>query len=239
MQGDPGDVEISTREKTYLCKAASEYFKAPVLVEHIVSSTAGVRPLFGEKTADGKAVEASKLTRDSVLELDGGEGEPALLSIFGGKITTYRVLAQKVLAKLDDYLPPMAQKKKGARDKWTAMRALPGGDFAPAEFEGLVAGLQQSCDWMDETIATRLVRAYGSRAMKIFTHGGSGTARVRGEDFGCGLCELEVLHLIESEWARTAQDILWRRTKLGLYFTSAQVAHLENWLQARAKEPIA
>ncbi|MCF6198361.1 MAG: glycerol-3-phosphate dehydrogenase [Hyphomicrobiaceae bacterium] len=228
--GEPGDVVASAVEIGYLCAAVSDYFKKPVRPADVVWSFAGVRPLFGHERID-----PSKLTRDYVLELDEGEGKGGgenegtapMLSIFGGKITTYRVLAQKVLQKLEDVLP------EGARENWTSEVALPGGDFAIGGFEEQVERLQQSCVWMDEKIATRLVRAYGTRALQIFTQGGK--ALERGENFGAGLYELEVSYLLETEWARSADDILWRRSKLGLRFSKEQVARLENWLLEEEK----
>jgi len=222
ITGEPGDVEASAVEIGYLCEAVSDYFKKPVHPADIVWSFAGVRPLFGHER-----INPSKLTRDYVLELDESLGTAPMLSIFGGKITTYRVLAQKVWQSLEKVLP------KGARENWTSEVALPGGDFAIGELEELVAHLQQSCTWMDNKVATRLVRAYGSRALQIFTQ--EGKALECGEDFGCGLCELEVSYLIKTEWARTADDILWRRSKLGLRFSKEQVSRLEHWLQEREK----
>ncbi len=225
ITGDPADVAVSAVEIGYLCEAVSDYFKKPVRPDDVVSSFAGVRPLFGHARID-----PSKLTRDSVLELDEGEsGEQVapLLSIFGGKITTYRVLAQKVLHKLKQDLP------EDARQIWTGRSALPGGDFVPGEFDDLVKRLQQNCAWMDRSIAMRLVRAYGTRALTIFSI--EGRARPRGQEFGHGLWEVEVVYLVEQEWAHSAQDILWRRTKLGLRFSNEQVAQLEDWLLARRK----
>jgi len=225
ISGDPADIMVSPLEIGYLCEAVSDYFKKPVRPDDVVANFAGVRPLFGHERID-----PSKLTRDSVLELDtkeSGERAAPLLSIFGGKITTYRVLAKKVLRKLEQDL------REGVGQSWTAHSALPGGDFVSEEFEDLVKRLLQRCAWMDRPTATRLVRAYGTRAFDIFSIEGS--ARPRGHEFGHGLWEVEVVYLIEREWAQSAEDILWRRTKLGLRFSNEQVAQLEDWLQARRK----
>ncbi|MCP4936731.1 MAG: glycerol-3-phosphate dehydrogenase [bacterium] len=220
--GDPGDVEISSDETSYLCEAASEYFKEIVAPANVVWSFAGVRPLFGnEKTS------ASKLTRDYVLDRHGEQGEPALLSIFGGKITTYRKLAEKVLAKLEDQLPANVGKP------WTSNYPLPGGDFEICEFDRLVEKLMLLCPHITLPQANRLMRAYGTRAFRIFAPHKKYLAV--GEDFGGGLTQIEVEHLIEHEWATNAEDILWRRSKLGLTLSRQQQKHLDQWLQEYQK----
>ena len=177
-----------------------------------------MRPLYGEESTS-----ASELTRDYVLELDGDINEPALLSIFGGKITTYRKLAEKVLAKLDGHLPA----NTGA--SWTGNTPLPGGDFKIGEFDALVEKLMQTCPALDQKQATRLISAYGTRSFKIFAP--DGKPLNPGIDFGGGLTQIEVEHLIEHEWATTPDDILWRRSKLGLRLSEQQKDVLENWLR--------
>ncbi len=222
VTGDPGQVEISRDEISYLCKAASEYFTKPVAPIDVVWSFAGVRPLFGnEKTS------ASKLTRDYVLERNGDKDEPVVISIFGGKITTYRQLAEKVLAKLEDQLPVNTGKP------WTSTSPLPGGDFEIDQFGRLVEKLRHQCPPMTQAQAVRLISAYGTRCFEIFAP--DGTCRTVGEDFGGGLTQIEVEHLIEQEWARGADDILWRRSKLGLTLSDTQKRHLDQWLQGRKK----
>ncbi len=222
VTGDPGDVEISSDEISYLCEAVSQYFKKPVAPRDVVWSFAGVRPLFGnEKTS------ASQLTRDYVLERNGQQGEPALLSIFGGKITTYRKLAEKVLAKLEDQLPAHTSKP------WTSERPLPGGDFEIGAFDMLVEQLMLLCPHMTLSQATRLMRAYGTRAFEVFAP--DKKCLPVGENFGGGLTQIEVEHLVEHEWATSADDILWRRSKLGLTLSRQQQTHLEQWLQEYQK----
>ena len=222
VEGDPSKAEISGEEISYLCDAASEYFKNAISPRDVVWSFAGVRPLFGNEN-----ISASELTRDYVLELDGTKDEPALLSIFGGKITTYRTLAQKVLAKLEDHLPA------NIAAQWTSTAPLPGGDFEINEFPELVEKLLRLCPTIKRTQAIRLVRAYGTRSLEIFAP--SGKCRSMGEDFGGGLTQVEVEHLMEHEWAKCSDDILWRRSKLGLVLSNKQQKHLEHWLQEYQK----
>ena len=223
ITGDPGKVEISSDEISYLCTAAGEYFKTPLKTDQVVWGFAGVRPLFGNEN-----ISASELTRDYVLEKEGGHGLPVALTIFGGKITTYRKLAEKVLDRLVDELP------RELAPAWTANSALPGGDFEHDQFEILVDELLDMCPSMATATARRLIRAYGMLAFDIFTR--HGEAVDMGEDFGAGLSQLEVHYLTKHEWALTAQDILWRRSKLGLRLSKSQQIYLENWLQLKQKE---
>ena len=219
LRGDPGRAKVSREEVTYLCRAINRCFKKSVQPKDVVWRYAGVRPLFGdEQTA------ASELTRDYVLEVERGrkERQAPLLSIFGGKITTYRQLAEKVLERMKDDLPP------GTKEPWTAKTALPGGDFEVDGFATLVDELTEICA-VPTALAQRLISAYGTRAREIFSQEGKGLER--GTEFGHGLCELEVRYLIEHEWAQTADDILWRRSKLGLRFSNAERHRLAAWMR--------
>ncbi|MCV0424562.1 MAG: glycerol-3-phosphate dehydrogenase [Roseibium sp.] len=211
-----GEVQISQDEIEYLCKAASEYLEKSIAPDDVVHTYSGVRPLYDDGAKDAKAA-----TRDYVLELEGGEDNPAVLSVFGGKITTYRKLSEQVLAKLEPYLPF----KRGV---WTAYAPLPGGDFKVDEFDDQVANLQKDFPFLDKTFATRLIRHYGTDA-RLFL-GEARTVADLGRCFGYNLYEVEVKWLIEREWARTSQDLLWRRSKLGLRLSKEEAADLDTYM---------
>jgi glycerol-3-phosphate dehydrogenase len=221
FQGDPATVSISRDEIDYLCQAASEYFLNPIIADQVVSTFSGVRPLFDDGKSDAKAA-----TRDYVLKLDGRAGEAPLLTLYGGKITTYRRLAETVLERLRPALPNMGP-------AWTAETPLPGGDFAPESFSGEVTKLLQNCPALGQKLATRLVRSYGTLAGKMTT-GLAANALER--PFGHDLYPFEVDYLLENEWARSAEDILWRRSKLGLLLSPDQVAALTSYID-RKKPP--
>ncbi|MEC9347119.1 MAG: glycerol-3-phosphate dehydrogenase [Pseudomonadota bacterium] len=211
---DPAAARISEDEVTYLCAAASEYFRRPVRREDVVHTYSGVRPLYDDGTPEAKAA-----TRDYVLDLDQPKGEAPVLHVFGGKITTYRRLAEAALAKLEPYLKPV-------RGDWTAGTCLPGGDFAVDGFEALVARLQALAPDREARTVRRLARSHGTAASAIL-------GAAQGADFGAGLTAAECGYLVENEWALTADDILWRRTKLGLRVTPEGRAALEAWLAER------
>ncbi len=217
--GDLVNVGISPDETVYLCQAASEYFRATVLPASVVGSFAGVRPLYDE----GK-MAAQEATRDSVLQLEGGKGGAApLLNIFGGKVTTYRLLAEEALAKLAPFFP------KAGRP-WTRGAALPGGDFPHDGRERLANQIGRALPFLGPETAARLARTYGALTRAIFANAES--MADLGVHFGAGLTEREVRHLQMSEWAVTADDILWRRTKLGLRMTAEEKDRLAAWLAA-------
>ncbi len=217
--GDLAHVAITPEEVSYLCQAASDYFKAPLIPAQVVWSYAGVRPLYDDHVSEAKAA-----TRDYVLKLDTtGDGAP-LLNIYGGKLTTYRRLAEAALAALTAHLPNRAGQAPG----WTAKAALPGGDFPLQGFEAEVTQLHQRYPFLSAPHARRLVRAYGTNAAQIL-----GTARAvtgLGGYFGADLYEAEVRYLVAHEWAQTTDDILWRRSKLGLRLTLADIARLATFL---------
>ncbi len=219
-EGDPADVKITEEEKAYLCGAASEYFRSPVRLSDIVWTYSGVRPLF-----DDGASKAQEATRDYVLKADDREGSP-LVNIFGGKITTYRRLSEAVLEEV-------ARLIGGKGAPWTSDASLPGGDFPMTGYEEAVAGLRRDHDFLPEKLARRLVRAYGTDAGAII--GDAESLDDMGPVFGADLSEAEVRWLMDKEWARTADDILWRRSKLGLKFTAEEVGALEQWLDGRPK----
>lgn len=216
-RGEPGDAAISDSEAAYLCAAASEYFRATVNVTDVIRTYAGVRPLF-----DDGAGEAQSATRDYVLKLEGADGEAPLLNIYGGKITTYRRLAEAALEKLAPALPR-------AKEPWTLGAPLPGGDFPVDGFAAEVVALQALCPSAKPAHARRLVRAYGTRARTIVQ--GVRTAVDWGETFGADLTAREIRYLTEHEWARTAEDVLWRRSKLGLHMDQGEADRLDAWMQ--------
>ncbi len=224
-EGDPKDVRISDGEIAYLTGAASEYFTLPVTREDVVWSYSGVRPLF-----DDGASSAQEATRDYVLKSDGGDGKAALINVFGGKLTTFRRLAESTLEQVEALI--------GARGKaWTRGVTLPGGDFPATGFDDLVAGLKQRYAFLEGAYATRLARLYGTRAEQILN--GALSHADLGRHFGADLYEAEVRYLVDSEWAVTSDDILWRRTKRGLLGSAIAVADLDTFLATLMPQPAA
>ena len=219
--GAPGEVAISDEEIDYLCTAVNRYFKKPVSRNDVVWTYAGVRPLY-----DDKAKNASAATRDYVLDLDDdGQGRAPLLSIFGGKITTCRKLAEHALEKLCGAM--------GWDDSpWTAGAPLPGGDIPNADFDAFLRAFTTAHPWLPQALARRYARSYGTRAEVLL--GGAEDLQDLGEDLGDGLYAAEVSYLVDREWARTAEDVLWRRSKLGLHVSEATKGRLANWLSAHA-----
>jgi glycerol-3-phosphate dehydrogenase len=210
-------------ERKYLCAFASEFFKRPITEDDIVWSYSGVRPLY-----DDGASSATAATRDYVLKVENGSGQAPLLNVFGGKITTYRRLAEVALAKLKPFFPEMG-------GNWTAGVPLPGGDFPVDGVDKLCAGLRARHPFLDEAWAQRLVRLYGTEANEIL--GDAGSAEDMGTRFGYNLTEAELRWLIDKEWARTAEDVLWRRTKLGLRLSEDEARRLDDWIRAHAARP--
>ena len=216
FNGDPGAVQASAEEIAYLCEAASEYFRKPITPDQVVWTYSGVRPLY-----DDGASKAQEATRDYVLTLEDPPGGAPLLNVFGGKITTYRKLAEAALDKLKPFLPDAP--------RWTHATPLPGGDFPHDGFEALVARLQGQASFVAPETVRRWARAYGTKARRI-------TEKLAqesdlGRHFGADLHECEVRYLVAEEWCRRADDILWRRSKLGLRLRAGQAAALEAYLQ--------
>jgi glycerol-3-phosphate dehydrogenase len=226
--GDPGAPAASGEEISYLCAAVSSYFNRRILPADIVWNYSGVRPLYD----DGSSA-AQTVTRDYVLALDAPEGQPALLSVFGGKITTYRRLAEAAMARLAPHLPGRA-----ANASWTGGEALPGGDFPVNGFDTLAAALGAEHPYLPPEHVRRLARAYGTRAGRLLE--GCRKAADLGRRFGADLSEREVAYLMDHEWAAAAADVVWRRSKLGLRLTRDEIASLDSWMGARrqaAAEP--
>ncbi len=217
--GDPGSARCSAEETDYLLAAAGGYFARPIGRDDVVWSFAGVRPLYDDGASDAKAA-----TRDYVLDLDASAGRAPVLSIYGGKLTTYRMLAEAVLKKLAPVLPPTPGLPAG----WTAAAALPGGDFPHDGRAGLAAEIGRSRPALAPELVRRLVAAYGTRTRRLLD-GVTGPADL-GRDFGATLSEREVRWLMREEWARTAEDVVWRRSKLGLRMSAAQIAALDAFM---------
>lgn len=214
--GDPATVKISEEEIAYLCETVNEYFKTAISGDDITWSYSGVRPLY-----DDQAGNASEVTRDYVFDVNtGAPGDPVLLSIFGGKITTYRRLAEHALEKLAPHTcKPTA---------WTARAVLPGGDMPEADPQAYERTFTARFPWLAPAIAHRYIYTYGTLAERIL--GGATSVSDLGQEFGSGLYECEVRWLVEHEWARTAEDILWRRTRLGLVAGPEATQRLTDWL---------
>jgi glycerol-3-phosphate dehydrogenase len=220
--GDPKEVAATPDEIAYLCAAASEYFTVPIRPEQVVWTYSGVRPLY-----DDGASEAKAATRDYVLETDRTGGAP-LVSVFGGKITTYRRLAMSVLDALSPDLPAL----KASDPAWTAKATLPGGDFPLDGHGALEAELRARFPALDAATARRLVRAYGTRVRRLADHAeADGTL---GRDFGAGITAAELRYLQAEEWAVSAADVVWRRSKQGLRLTAGEIAAIDDFLAGTA-----
>jgi glycerol-3-phosphate dehydrogenase len=218
--GDAAEARISPAEIDYLCRAVARWFRRPPEPSDIVWSYSGVRPLFEDGAASAAAVK-----RDHVLELDTSGGAPAL-AVFGGKITTHRRLAEQALDRLARYLP-------AAGAAWTATSPLPGGHGMPVGGPAALARqLRSEHPFLDAAVALRYARAYGTDAYAMLR--GAGSAAALGRDFGYGLNEREIAWLVKEEWARTPEDILWRRSKLGLRLGPAAAQDLASYLEAAA-----
>jgi glycerol-3-phosphate dehydrogenase len=220
--GDPSQVAIDSTEIAYLCALSSYYFRQPIVPDDVVWSYSGVRPLVEDAAADAKAV-----TRDYRFELDR-DGAP-LLSIFGGKITTFRKLAEEAV----DLFAPLLNNRRGA---WTMDACLPGGDLfgatptnrAVTGFDTYVMDLQRQYAWLPAPLVQRYARAYGTRIHALLD--GKMALPQMGEEIASGLFAAEVEYLRAQEWAVTARDILWRRSKLGLHLPGDTEVLLDAWL---------
>jgi glycerol-3-phosphate dehydrogenase len=218
--GDPLNASISKDESDYLISVCNAHFKRKITADDIVKTYSGVRPLLESETDSAQAV-----SRDYSFELDTPAGKAPLLSVFGGKITTYRKLSEAVANSIAELLPNVGS-------SWTEHVPLPGGNFS--DRESLQLSLQQRYPWLPQSLLERLVRTYGTLSDKILD-----TAKSLGDlglHFGGGLYQREVQYLIEQEWAISVEDILWRRTKLGLIFTQDQQDELAKFLDQSLDE---
>jgi glycerol-3-phosphate dehydrogenase len=202
--------EASETEIAYLCDCVNEYFEKEITPEDVVWTYSGVRPLY-----DDKAEDASEVTRDYVLGLEQPERGAPILSVYGGKITTSRKLADHVMEKLEDFYPDMG-------DAWTRKSHLPGGDIGDADFDEFYVAQCQNFPDVDRERLHRMARRYGTKLGEVLGDG-------IGLDFGGYLCEADARYLAKAEWAKSADDILWRRTKCGLHMTPEQRASFTQW----------
>ncbi|MEM8796524.1 MAG: glycerol-3-phosphate dehydrogenase [Pseudomonadota bacterium] len=220
-EGDPAKAEITPEETNYMLEAVNEYFARPVQQTDIVWQFSGVRPLYD----DGEEA-AAKTTRDYVLSDDVSD-QCAVINIYGGKLTTYRKLAETVLERIGYQI--------GAKGKpWTSTAQLPGGDFNRSEFETLVDRARKTYGFLSDRAARRLTEAYGTR---LFTILGDRNAAEVGADYSgaaqLGLYACELDHLIEREWACSVDDVLWRRSKLGLFVDQDAINKIDHYLKER------
>ncbi|MFK7751439.1 MAG: glycerol-3-phosphate dehydrogenase [Sedimentitalea sp.] len=209
--------ECTPAERDYLLTFASAYFKQPITQDDVVWTYSGVRPLY-----DDGAKSATAATRDYVLTLDENAGAP-MLNVFGGKITTYRKLAESALVKITPFFPH-------ARQKWTAGVALPGGDFAVDGAATLTQKLIARHDFLTPDWAKRLVRAYGTDAFDIVQPD-------MGQDFGATITARELDWAIAQEWVQTGEDFVWRRTKLGLRLSPGQIEQIDSYIKSHGLTP--
>ncbi len=215
--GDPSGIKISASEIAYLCAAANQYFQRAISPADVAWSFAGVRSLH-----DDGSRRSQDISRDYVISLDQRSGEAPLLTIYGGKLTTYRRLAEHAVDRLAGVVE--------AGPAWTSLSHLPGGEFPWDGLDSLVAKVRKARPLLHEDLVSRLVRAYGTRVERVL-----GPAR-RLEDLGAclgaDLTAAEVRYLMEREWAQTGDDVLWRRSKLGLRFSPLQREHLARFMAA-------
>jgi glycerol-3-phosphate dehydrogenase len=216
FSGDPATVQISTEEIDYLCRMVNDYFTQQISRSDVIWSYAGVRPLL-----DDAAGNASSVTRDYRLELD--DAAAPLLSVFGGKLTTYRRLAEDALAVLAPLLGNSGR-------PWTATATLPGGDLPRADFGRFLRSLRTRYRWLPAPLRRRYARAYGSRVATLLA--GATSLDDLGSEVLPGLYAREIDYLRREEWAVSAADILWRRSKLGLHLPVGSEILLSQWLNA-------
>lgn len=222
-KGDPADVCCSEDEKRYLCDIVNKHFKQQISLKEIVWDYSGVRPLCEDESDSPQAI-----TRDYTMELEDEDGKAPLLSVFGGKLTTYRKLGEAAVGKLQPYFPDMSE-------SWTKTCQLPGSEGFK-DVQGCTEELCNVHPWLPREIASRLSGTYGNLSGRLI--GKSRSLDGLGEHFGAGLYAAEVDYLIEHEWAYQIEDILWRRTKLGIELDEPGKAKLEAYLAKRLPELI-
>ena len=226
-EGDPADASASADEIAYLCQSVSEYLMKPVSPGDVVWTYSGVRPLHDDGTA-----AAQKATRDYVLELDATQGRAPLLSILGGKITTHRRLGEAAVARLEACLPAAT----GLPPGWTRNAPLPGGGMGIDGLEPELARLKERYPFVADKTLQRWLRAYGTNVADLV--GPADDAEALGPVFGADLTEAEIRYLARAEWATTAADVVWRRSKLGLRMTSQEVASVETFMAELARSSV-
>ncbi|TJV24386.1 MAG: glycerol-3-phosphate dehydrogenase [Mesorhizobium sp.] len=214
-EGRPEEVVAEASEVDYLIKVVNRYFKRQLTPQDVVYSFSGVRPLY-----DDNADNPSAVTRDYIFELDASNGNAPLLSVFGGKITTFRKLSEHALEKIQPFFPMM-------KKAWTAKIPLPGGDLPNADFEQFLSDLHAEFSWLSPSLVKHYARSYGTRARQLLA--GAQREADLGRRFGPDLYEREARFLAETEWAGTSADILERRTKHGLHLNAAERKAFEDW----------
>lgn len=219
LEGDPGAADASDAEVEYLCRAVGRYLQQPVDSAQVVWRYAGVRPLYDDGTNDPSAI-----TRDYTLRVDDDQGSAPVLSIYGGKVTTYRRLAEHALQKLAPYFPEL-------KGDWTETEPLPGGDFSGVSREQARDAFFDHYRNLPQTVLRGLFRRHGMLAYTLLD--GASSISDLGEDFGAGLYAREVEYFIKDEWAQSMEDVLWRRTKCGLYLTPAQQQAVADYIRQR------
>ncbi|MEM7741279.1 MAG: glycerol-3-phosphate dehydrogenase [Pseudomonadota bacterium] len=218
FDGEPQDAAISEAEINYLCQSVSEYFQKPLSPDAIVGSFSGVRPLYDELGTD----EASAVTRDYAFDIDTANAAP-ILSVYGGKLTTYRRLAEHALDQLSDVFPQMSK-------AWTKTASLPGGEGGYAAWERREKELKARYAFLSEDVFQRMVAAHGGN-ITVFLKDAQSCDDL-GDHFGHGLYATEVNHMLEHEFVRTAEDLLLRRTKLGSLMTDDQWRRVQRYIDA-------
>ena len=213
---EPEPATIEPMETEYLCDAVNRAFQRSIKPADVVWSFSGIRAL-----QDDGSTRASAVTRDYALDVDAPAGLAPVLSIVGGKLTTYRVLAEQALEKLAPFLGPLPE-------SWTGSAPLPGGDIGGGHADALGPALSRLHPYLGDALARRLARAYGTRATRLLD--GVTSRAGMGESFGGGLTRLEVDYLVREEWARSADDILWRHTKCGLFAMPEDVERLREYV---------
>jgi glycerol-3-phosphate dehydrogenase len=226
--GDAGRATIDAEEIAYLCDMANRYFKRQIGPEDVVRTYSGVRPLLQDDRS-----EAAAVTRDYWLELD--DSAAPLLSVFGGKITTFRRLAEEAM----DQLLPALDAAESVRRHWTGSTAIPGGNFGELDFAGYVSELTRTRAWLPRALAERYVRAYGTRVLRVLANATS--LDDLGIEVAPSVFEAELSYLVQEEWAVSAEDVLWRRSKLGLHLDADSQQSIARWLATRVtrQEPLA
>jgi glycerol-3-phosphate dehydrogenase len=217
-EGDPNKANIGEEEIQYLLASINYYFQRQVKKEDIVSSYSGVRPLYYPHAAD-----PSKITRDYHIEKEDDTDHAPLFSVFGGKLTTYRALSENVVSQLGQYFKHLKKSK-------TRRQALPGGDLGHATLDAFINSLHNKFIWLPHKLARRYAGSYGTRTLDLLQD--CIALEDLGEKFGSDLYQREVDFLIETEWALTIEDILWRRTKFGLILAESEIRKLKEYINA-------
>ena len=224
FEGRAEDARIERSEAEYLLSVVDRYFMRAPKIHEVVDSFSGVRPLFDDKSANPSAV-----TRDYVFDVEAPAGQAPMLSVFGGKITTYRRLAEHALEHLSPHLPQM-------KDAWTEHAPLPGGNIPDADFSLFLEELRRQRPWLPQDVAHGYARRYGTRVDNLLN--GAGSISDLGRPFGGTLYEREARFLGEEEWATDVEDILERRTKHALHLTLEERAHFTAWFQMLMPQPV-